>query len=669
MRLLTAKKNRSTIVFIFLLTFFSSNLLGQDCTQDSKAQLAKNNISKRGSSPVCANAAQFYAYLCACKNKPRTAEQARNLKATLEQIKASYNNYGSPCDGIGKITDAIPDCMVGDGNGNTAGINSNSTPFVEADYRQVIDYKNQLDALAQSFSDRLSEIGELIQTSDPELLLRDFNSKMKDVNYVQSDINDAQANSVSQGIENIANAAKYNDQTSLYQGIGSLASLYDLGEKKREAKAREEELRLQQRSQMSQIYWDAKRKIEQQKKDFENRAAYEEDAKMETYYLDLIENLECYEKQMLDNWSVSSTTWLDNNCTVPSKPSSAIPNNLISKEKLASDIAKRKYQIYLENRTLSRGVGMELEYIQSENGVEVQKVIAKNVDPRGPAYAAGIREGYQINAIGDVLFTKDEVLKVYKNVMPSEPDDKTLQWFIQDYNRGAPLVNNESTRIIRDAISRDFDGISIWYFDDKLTMFERIPIATRNEVTGLAELRKGAISYAAKALSINNNATNYMAIARYYQEENSVIALEYMIQANAMGATDPLLYNALLFDVSSEIQAAIQSSNDKVLTPFITSGLDKEVLIAGSDLLTYAIATDNPDATQIILNAYVQDISEEQKTNFIQKAILVIARENSSKCLSRLLELGVSTDFTLDSETPRDIAEKNQSNEVLELLN
>ena len=34
------------------------------------------------------------------------------------------------------------------------------------------------------------------------------------------------------------------------------------------------------------IYRDAKRKIEQQKKEFENMAAYEGDAKMEAYYLE-----------------------------------------------------------------------------------------------------------------------------------------------------------------------------------------------------------------------------------------------------------------------------------------------------------------------------------------------------------------------------------------------
>tara|TARA_R100001591_G_scaffold77549_1_gene85011 strand:- start:9681 stop:11651 length:1971 start_codon:yes stop_codon:yes gene_type:complete len=652
------------IAYILLITFCTSSLFGQDCTQDPKAQQAKNNISKRGSSPVCANAAQFYAYLCACKNKPRTAEQARNLKATLEQIKSSYNSYGSPCEGIGRITDVIPNCMVGDGNG--AGINSNTSPFIEADYRQVMDYKNQLDALAQSFSDRLSEIGQLIQTSDPELLLQDFNSKMRDVNYVESDIKDAQVNSVSQGIENIANAAKYNNQTSLYQGIGALASLYDLGEKKREAKAREEELRLQQRSRMSQIYWNAKRKIEQQKKEFENMAAYVGDAKMEAYYLDLIDNLECYEKSMLDNWSINSTHWLTNNCPAPTKPGKAIPNNLVSQEKLASDIAARKYRIYLENRSLSRGIGMDFEYVKEQFGT---KVIAKNVDPKGPAYAVGIREGYQINAIDDVLFTKDEVKEVYKNVMPANPDEKTLHWFIYDYKNGAPFLNEASTQIIRDAISRDRDGITIWYFDDKLTMFERIPIATRNEVTGLSELRKGAISYAAKALTLNQSAKNYQALARYYQEENSVIALEYMIQANALGVTDPLLYNALLFDVSSEIQAAVQSSNDKILTPFITSGLDKKVLIAGSDVLSYAIATNNPDATQILLNAYVQSLSDAQRTNFIQKALLVIARENSEKCLSRLLELGINTDFTLEGESPKSVAEKFGSKKIIDLLN
>ncbi len=73
---------------------------------------------------MCGNAAQFYAYLCACKTEPRTVEQAQALKATLQQIKATYNNYGAYCKGIGKITDVIPDCKVGraeNGSGDVAG--------------------------------------------------------------------------------------------------------------------------------------------------------------------------------------------------------------------------------------------------------------------------------------------------------------------------------------------------------------------------------------------------------------------------------------------------------------------------------------------------------------------------------------------------------------------
>lgn len=100
----------SLLVFTTLLNI---NLFAQDCTQDQKAQLAKNNMSSANDGLMCANAAQFYAYLCECENKPRTAEQAKMLKATLEKIKQTYNDYGMYCKGIGRINENVPNCLVG----------------------------------------------------------------------------------------------------------------------------------------------------------------------------------------------------------------------------------------------------------------------------------------------------------------------------------------------------------------------------------------------------------------------------------------------------------------------------------------------------------------------------------------------------------------------------
>ncbi len=650
------------IAYIILITFCTSSVFGQDCTNDSKAQLAKNNISKQGSSPVCANAAQFYAYLCACKNKPRTAEQARMLKSTLEQIKDNYNSYGSPCEGIGKITDAIPNCKTGTGEINS--INNNNAPFIQADYREVMNYKQQLDNLAQSFSERLNSIEELVSTDNPSTLLNDFNSKMKDIGFIQSELQAANYNALVEGLDNIAQSATENNQGSFYKGLGALASIYDLNQKKKEAEAKAERLRIQRRAQMSQIYWDALEKVKAKQEEFTCLAAFEDDLKMQAYYLELTENLKCFEKSMLQNWSVENSSWLINNCPKPTPPKKGIPNNLITKDKLLLQIAEAKYSYYLSQRTLKRGIGVEGE-IEGGSMLKITKL-----DPLGPAFAAGIREGFKIQGFRGVSLTKEEA-KIMYSPIKDLGDESSYNYYVENAASGEfgfGIFNERSYQIAINALERDTDGAYITLLTDQYELIQDLYVATRLETEGPICFRKAAISFASQSLNVKESSSTYKKLAQYYSEENSVIALGYLLEAQKLGENDISLYYNLLTEVSIEIKNAILTANTELLSTFISSGLDNIILIVDNDALSYAIIKDQPDSVQILLNAYVENLSGNQRTEFIQKAILVIARENSSKSLSRLIELGLDTDFTLNGESPISVANENMSNDVLEIL-
>ena len=187
-------------ILLFILTslFTIFNLLGQDCTQDSNAQIAKNNISSADDGLMCGNAAQFYAYLCECENKPRTEEQAKMLKATLEEIKRTYNDYGAYCNGIGRIDDNIPNCKVGNStNTSTSGQNIpsyyqnlNESPdnlfesvikeFNPEGYRGISylkTMKEQGHRIVTGLAQNAERYSQLIATNDPATLLADFQSK------------------------------------------------------------------------------------------------------------------------------------------------------------------------------------------------------------------------------------------------------------------------------------------------------------------------------------------------------------------------------------------------------------------------------------------------------------------------------------------------------------
>ena len=71
---------------------------------------------------------------------------------------------------------------------------------------------------------------------------------------------------------------------------------------------------------------------------------------------------------------------------------------------------------------------------------------------------------------------------------------------------------------------------------------------------------------------------------------------------------------------------------------------------------------------QVLLNAYVEGLDDFSKNRMIQKTVLVSAQENSDKCMEKLLELGISTNFELDGQSPRSVAEKHGSSKILEIL-
>lgn len=741
------KKLIASIVFLS----FTLSVQGQDCTQDPNAQLAKNSIGKSGSSPVCANAAQFYAYLCACKNKPRTAEQARMLKATLEQIKSSYDSYGSPCEGLTLPT--VPNCLVGSADAQTDG---NTSPFIEANYLEVMQYGADLESLTQEFSDRLERINDLVESNDPTALIMDFNQKMKDLEYVQQDIATANTKLITDGLQSFGNAIQNNDQTGLYKGIGAFANLLEMKQAKKEAEARVAQLKQQQRSQMSNIYWDAYKKIVSKTDDFLTLAAYAEDPDMEKYYLAMVDNLNCYQESLRSNWNPNSSTWLNNNCPLPTKPISGIPNNLISEEEKAIRIAKRKND-YFENAVYGNDMGMEIKisppkYVDTKTGLPLGAPTIKivNVTPGGLAYQQGFKPGTTWTEIitdsRGIDLSREEMIQYYKSQLQKQKDQKTTVLSLIETLRNpdkdgvryrktlkrtdeaayerqirsdSSLVQLNLSNLIQvQALIDQYQG-----YVDQLNSSEDISdfpakvfalgYATMDEarllvsylernfreiwnVKGPRAFKQSAIDFASKAATINPSAENYLRVAKYMEDEDVIIALNYLLEAFEKkpslqtGESDFLV--KLTGKVKSNVRSQISilkfigygSTEEQVeeskttLQTFVSSGLHKTIQVDKMDWTTgdsetldalhYAVATNNPIGMQILLNAYTEGLDDFPKKRMIQKAVLVSAQEDADKCLEKLIELGIETDFELDGKSPVSIAKENGSTKALKIL-
>ncbi|MEC7753570.1 MAG: hypothetical protein VYB44_06035 [Bacteroidota bacterium] len=726
-------------------------LHAQDCTQDPNAQKAKNNIGKPGSSPVCANAAQFFAYLCACKNKPRTAEQARMLKATLEQIKSSYDSYGSPCAGLS--LPSVPNCLVGSANGSAE---DNSSPFIEANYLEVMQYGAELDQLTEEFSNRLQRINGLVSTNDPTLSLMDFNRKMKDLEYVQQDIAAAKTKLITDGLQSLGDAIQNNNQTGFYKGIGAFANLLEMKQAKKEAAARKAQLQQQQRSQMSQIYWDAYHKIVSKTNDFLTLAAYAEDPAMEAYYLAMVDNLNCYQESLRSNWNPNTTDWLNNNCPLPTKPAAGIPNNLIPEEKKTIQIAQRKND-YFENAIHGQDMGMEIridppKYVDARTGMPLGTPTIKivNVTPGGLAYQQGFKPGTNwteiITSSTGIDLSREEMIQYYQSQLQKQKDLKTnvlnliesirnpdkngikyrktlkrtdeaayekqiasdsslVQMNISNLTQIQSLIDQYQGYVNQLKSSEDISDFPAKVFAlGYATMDEAellVSYLKRNfreiwNVTGPRVFKQSAIDFASKAATLNPSAENYLRMAKYLEDENEIIALNYLLEAFRKDSSLQTSEEDFRLRLTQKIQSSIRShisvlkfigygsteeqieEAKSTLTSFVSSGFHKTIKLnkidwttgnsESLDVLHYAIATNNPAGMQVLLNAYVEGLDDFSKNRMIQKTVLVSAQENSDKCMEKLLELGISTNFELDGQSPRSVAEKHGSSKILEIL-
>jgi hypothetical protein len=354
------------ITFISLFTIF--NLLGQDCTQESKAQLAKNNMSSDNDGLMCENAAQFYAYLCECENKPRTAEQAKMLKATLEEIKRTYNDYGAYCNGIGRIYDNIPNCKVGNSSNTSSSgesipsyyQNLNGTPdnlfesvnkeFNPEGYRGISyskTMKEQGSRIVNSLTQKVEQYSQLIATDDPAALLADFQSKFSTLEAIEKNY---EKESFAFGLQrgrDLGNQINNKDYEGAF--INSISFLNSLGEMRRgekELEERKKALEQQKNSQMFAIYKKTWEKNNELLQTYRERAAYAESLKDEQNNFQYVFHQVCYMDDMTDRINLYDD-WYVNRCETP-KPSyeSELTNNLISRDQQLLNVANRKYDLY-----------------------------------------------------------------------------------------------------------------------------------------------------------------------------------------------------------------------------------------------------------------------------------------------------------------------------------
>lgn len=588
---------------------------------------------------------------------------------------------------------------------------------LSVDYGRVMKYAARLQRVTEGFARRVDAMGDLAKAANPTALMQEFNSKMANLNQIDESISNAQINRTAKGIEQMADAATNLNETSFYQSIGSLASLYDLSEARAKAKEQQARLKAQQRSQMSQFYWRAVDETNAQMADFANRAAFAEDKNTEDYWMAMVEHLQCYQQSMRSNWQPNSTAWLQNNCPVPQAPNLGIPNNLISAEQKALKLAERKYRRYLE----STSVGLDVD---ASNKHGFWQVVVVNVEPLSPANLAGIKRN-------------DTIMGVYGHPSDGTPLDLTEQELKQfvtaDLERNRQTVSNMensiraqeknfSSKSMRKLKKRDPQeyaqlermhksaiegarltmemaqmeiarletggtnpqyGIGIYnqrsaelveqYIESGRVRWLTVGTETINlEPRGPRAFRDAAIAFASKAQTLNPSPETDLLLAKYHEDDNEFIALGYLYAALDAGANlsdeDLARLQRLESNASTVFQTAAQSGNTEALNSLVQSGLHERFLIGGNDLLTLAIKMNQPNAVQVVLNAYVNEVTDAERKRIVEEAMLKMASYDSAKSLAHLFNQGLEKSFTRDGKTLRSEAQAHSSQTVLTLL-
>lgn len=185
--------------------------------------------------------------------------------------------------------------------------------------------------------------------------------------------------------------------------------------------------------------------------------------------------------------------------------------------------------------------------------------------------------------------------------------------------------------------------------------------------------REAAIAYAAAAAKTKPCAKYFYQLGSYYDGQSTILALSNYMTAQAydksfFNAEQNKRFEALKEEAEQEISLAINNNDQNFLQAFLSSGVDRIVTVNNKSILNYAIKLDQPDAVQLILNKYVENKPQTEVQSKLQKTIMVCTVNNSTKCLQRFIDLGVSTDFVMKKYTPIDVAEKVGAEDALILL-
>ena len=420
-----------------------------NCNTAGRNKFSNTSFSSSGAESA---ANQYEGYRCHCINGTAqrqfdgsefSVNQLKNLRQNYYTIKSSSDPNLSPLPS--KCADS-PRSEISKENKSTVAQYYNRTPrnlqesFIQefnpqgyAYYKYSKGIAEQGKRITEGLLNQLNNYSKLIESSNPEVLLADFNQKMTNIenleqSYMQESFNFGQQ----RGAELVNQINSGDHLGALTNAVNTISTFANMNKADRAIAEKKEKLRKQQIQQMSNVYWKAIEANDEMIDNYMKRAAYAEDIRDEEYNLSFVENLECYAKKMDANWSTTSTSWLNNTCAKPTKPDASIIQNLLTdRDVQMKDIAQRKLKLY-ERTTESVFLDAAISYAAA----------AVNINPTAQNF-------YYLGQ----LYRRNSMMLAYANLLAAKETDSSF--FDDSKNEILNLVKKAAKKEVASAIQEN----------------------------------------------------------------------------------------------------------------------------------------------------------------------------------------------------------------------
>tara|TARA_B100000809_G_C15119470_1_gene523735 strand:- start:66 stop:2723 length:2658 start_codon:yes stop_codon:yes gene_type:complete len=189
--------------------------------------------------------------------------------------------------------------------------------------------------------------------------------------------------------------------------------------------------------------------------------------------------------------------------------------------------------------------------------------------------------------------------------------------------------------------------------------------------------QQGAMRFAGLAATENAKIEYYYLMGHFAGTNNPLVAYSSFLTAKSKNSKyfigdKSIEFEIIKISLELSFKKAIEENDQEVIKKIIGSGLHQSVSIEGYLPIIYAIKVDQSDVVYAFLNTELEGETQSIINTKVQSTLFMSSILDAPNTIQKFVDLGFSIDFSIDGETPLDVAEQalaiNSFNKISELL-